>query len=157
MKYRASGLEAEINIEKTAELYRLIPNDADSSSASVNFRKNIDMRFENLKEHLEPYAINVYAYRDLSVVSINQPLQSVTYCGYYQAVFDNEAALMAAVKSDQDKYYVHINYTDFGFEFSFECIEDHVVLFFWTELPWLLPIPIEKNRYENRTTLPVLS
>lgn len=154
MDYSVDNICAHINVDRTKEIYRALVADSRNNSAVLNFQKNIYMREGRLEEYLSPLGIDISKYQGLDPVSINQATQSVTYCGYYPLCVENLTELKDIVGAEHDDGGFHVNKTEFGFEFSFEYINEQIVLFFWAELPWLFMPPIEKPRYENKAELP---
>ena len=154
MDYSVDNICAHINVDRTKEIYRSLVADSRDNSAILNYRKNVFMRKGRIEEYLSPLGIDISKYQGLDPVSINQATQSVTYCGYYPLCVENLTELKDIVGAEHDDGGFHVNKTEFGFEFSFEYINEQIVLFFWAELPWLFMPPIEKPRYENKAALP---
>lgn len=141
-----------INVDKTRELYVQLECFSEESSASLNFQRNMFMRKEWIEECLAPMGIEIMKYQDIHVISINQPTQSVTYCGYYPVCLDNFEDMNFDTGTDEEC--TDLYRTVFGFEFSLEMIRDQTALFFWAELPWMYMPPIPRSRYENKAFLP---
>lgn len=156
MDFFIENICAHVNVEKTKELYRVFSVDSEDNSGAMNFRKNLYMRKEKMEDYLSPFGIDISKYQELSVVSIDQPRQAITYCGYYPINIENVTELKGIVNSEHYESTFCVIKTNFGFEFSFEYINEQIVLFFLTELPWLFMPPIASCKFENKVALPVI-
>lgn len=154
-EYYVGSVYGDIDIEKTRAIYTSLPMPCEHDSAAINFRQNLLMREQDADPYLRQLGMDLFKYQKLSVVSINRPVQTVTYCGCYPICVQNSDSIQEALAVlNETEMELRGNITDFDFEFNFEYIDNQVVLFFWADLPWLFMPPIQKSRYENKVRLP---
>lgn len=155
MKYAIGSLQAIVNVEKTADLYKLLNRYGWDSAASFNFAKALKEIEPAAVGYFGTLGIDPFAFQDLFVESVDAKERMIEYSGYYPIVTENETELLSALnmRNDQEDLYEAI-ITDFGFDISFAIWDGHVSLFFSNSMPWLLTPDLIKGKYENRNRVP---
>lgn len=155
MKYTIGSLQAIVNVEKTADLYKVLNRHGWDNAAAFNFAKSLKEIEPAAIEYFGTLGIDPYAFQDLFAESVNVREQMIEYSGYYPLVAENEKELLSALneRNGREELYEEIN-TDFGFDVSFEIQDGRVALFFANRMPWKLSTALIKGKYENWNKVP---
>lgn len=155
MKYTIGSLLAIVNVEKTADLYKLLNRHGWDNAAAFNFSKALKEIEPAAVGYFGALGIDPFAFQDLSAESVNIRDQMIDYSGYYPFAAENEKELLSALnmRNEREELYEAIS-TDFGFDISFAIHNGHVALFFANSMPWILTANLISDKYENRNRVP---
>lgn len=155
MKYTIGSLQAIVNVEKTADLYKVLNRHGWDDAAAFNFAKALKETEPAAVGYFGTLGIDPFAFQDLFAESVNVRELMIEYSGYYPFVAENEKELLSALnmRNERDDLHEMIS-TDFGFDINFAVWDGHVSLSFANIMPWLLTFELIKDKYENRNRIP---
>lgn len=155
MKYSIGSLQAIIDVEKTANLYKVLNRHAWDNAATFNFAKTLTEIEPAVVGYFGTLGIDPYAFQDLFAEGVNAREQMIEYSGYYPFVATNEKELLSALdERDEREDLYEVIRADFGFDISFVMWNGHVSLFFSNVMPWLLTPELIKGKYINWDRIP---
>lgn len=145
------------DVKGTKALYAALDNHGKENAAAYNFSQNIAMRECAVTEYFNALGVNPYLFQVLYVESVDAAQQTVLYWGVYPLkVFNKEEALQFIHCRNEKDDSIESIHTAFGFTLFLDEWKEDVAIYFEASLPWLMSPSIEKAKYENNPTLPVI-